>query len=168
MRSAVVVSQRSSGRLVQFLGTENSPSSGIPLATSGSRVSDRTALPVESQPETMLAAPSAATKQLQITPDRLGYAHVQWDIADVHQQTLKNQGGTHLMLRIQDVTDLHRLDDIPLSVQTYVCAETDREKCVAIPVPDHDYIAELGYFTEDYRWLLLHQSEVVRIPKVET
>ena len=165
MRSAVVISQRSSGRLVRWTSTKNHRLEITAIAPAPWLVNEPTVVAAESQSVAAQAKPLTPdpVKQLQIKPDRLGYAHVQWDIAESHRQALRTQGGKQMMLRIQDVTNVGQPDDIPLSIQTYICGERDREKYVAIPVLDHDYIAELGYFTEDYRWLSLHQSDVVRI-----
>lgn len=172
MRSAVVRPQHSPGRAVQGLGRRYYPINTPPITPSSPLVNEQI-LPTEAvEPQTapvtltVVAKPLAQPlplKRLWFTPAKPGYAHVQWDIAEIHRQALKNQGGKHLMLRIQDVTSFDHLDDIPLSVQTYICAEADWEKHVAIPVSNHDYIAELGYFTEDYRWLSLHQSDVVHM-----
>jgi phosphate transport system substrate-binding protein len=43
-------------------------------------------------------------------------------------------------------------------------AEADQDKHVPIFVPDRDYVAELGYLTDQGDWLQLIRSLHVRVP----
>jgi ABC-type phosphate transport system substrate-binding protein len=90
-------------------------------------------------------------------------AYVYWEVADSYKQTIRDQGGQRLMVRIHDVTNLNFDHESPHSTQTYVCDESDQDKQVIIPVSDRDYIAELGYFTDDNRWLQIVRSSHVRV-----
>jgi hypothetical protein len=93
-----------------------------------------------------------------------GYAY--WDTPSEHKEELRRQGGQKLALRLYDVTavDLHQTS--AHSLQQYDCDELARDWYVPIPVSDRDYVAEIGYLTEDGRWLLLARSNPVRIPPV--
>ncbi|MDX2231870.1 MAG: DUF4912 domain-containing protein [Leptolyngbyaceae cyanobacterium bins.349] len=91
-------------------------------------------------------------------------AYAYWEVADAYKQALREQGGRRLMLRVHDATNLDIDYEPPHSTQTYVCHEADQDKHVVIPVSDRDYIAELGYFTDDNRWLRLIRSFHVRVP----
>jgi len=91
-------------------------------------------------------------------------AYAYWEVSEPYKQTLREQGGRRMMLRIHDATNLDIDYQTPHSTQTYVCNESDQDKHVVIPVSDRDYIAELGYFTDDNRWLRLIRSFHVRVP----
>ena len=91
-------------------------------------------------------------------------AYAYWEVSDSYKRLLHEQGGRRLMLRIHDATNIDIDHEPPHSTQTYVCSETEQDKHVAIPVSDRDYIAELGYFTDDNRWLRLIRSFHVHVP----
>ncbi|WP_088891473.1 DUF4912 domain-containing protein [Leptolyngbya ohadii] len=91
-------------------------------------------------------------------------AYAYWEVSESYKKVLREQGGTRLMLRVHDATNIDIDDQPPHSTQTYPCKETDQDKHVAIPVSDRDYIAEIGYFTEDDRWLRLIRSFHVHVP----
>lgn len=91
-------------------------------------------------------------------------AYAYWEVAEEYQQTLRERGGRKLMLRIHDVTNLDIDYQPPHTTLSYVCNELDQDKHVVIPTADRDYIAELGYFTDDDRWLRLIRSFHVRVP----
>lgn len=91
-------------------------------------------------------------------------AYAYWEVTEAYKQLLREQGGRRLMLRIHDATNIDIDYESPHSTQTYVCSDTDQDKHVAIPVSDRDYIAELGYFTDDNRWLRLIRSFHVHVP----
>jgi phosphate transport system substrate-binding protein len=99
-----------------------------------------------------------------LVPRNFKDAYAYWEVSESYKQVLRNQGGRHLILRVHDATNLDIDDEPPHSTQTYVCSETDQDKHIVIPVSDRDYIAELGYFTDDNRWLRLIRSFHVRVP----
>jgi phosphate transport system substrate-binding protein len=113
------------------------------------------------------AASAVETKpqcRIILVPRSDSEAYAYWEVSDQYHQQARRQGGQILMLRIHDVTDLD-LDYQPAhSTQDYVCAEGEQDHHVTIPVSDRDYLAELGYVTEDGRWLRLIRSFHVRIP----
>lgn len=91
-------------------------------------------------------------------------AYAYWEVSENYKEDLRQQGGQILMLRIHDATNLD-IDYQPAhSTQDYVCDESESDKHVTIPESDRDYVAELGYVTEDGRWLRLIRSLHVRIP----
>lgn len=91
-------------------------------------------------------------------------AYAYWEVADVHQTALKQQGGQQMKLRIHDATNLDIDYEAPHSTQEYDCLDTDQDRHVPIGVPDRDYVAELGYLTDDGGWLRLLRSLHVRVP----
>lgn len=101
--------------------------------------------------------------RIVLVPRNAQSAYAYWEVSDHYKQDLRQQGGQILMLRIHDATNLD-IDYQPAhGTQDYVCDESDRDKHVSIPVSDRDYVAELGYVTEDGRWLRLIRSFHVRI-----
>lgn len=94
------------------------------------------------------------------------WAYAYWDVPNDHREALRHQGGQRLALRLYDVTDVTLDRQSPHSLQQYDCEELARDWYVPIPVSDRDYLAEIGYLTEDGRWLMLARSAPVSIPPV--
>ncbi|NJN86601.1 MAG: DUF4912 domain-containing protein [Leptolyngbyaceae cyanobacterium SL_7_1] len=94
------------------------------------------------------------------------WAYTYWDVPNDHREALRQQGGTRLALRFYDVTDLDFNHQSPHSLQQYDCEEMARDWYLPVPVSDRDYIAEIGYLTEDGRWLLLARSNPAHFPPV--
>jgi hypothetical protein len=92
------------------------------------------------------------------------WAYAYWDIPNEHKSELRNQGGQNLVLRLYDVTDIDLAHQSPHSLQQFECDELARDWYLPIPVSDRDYILEIGYLTDDGRWLMLARSQPVRIP----
>jgi uncharacterized protein len=94
------------------------------------------------------------------------WAYAYWDIPNEHKQELRNQGGSRLVLRFYDVTDIDINTQGPHSLQQYECGEIAREWYLPVPVSDRDYTVEIGYVCNDGRWLVLSRAASVRIPPV--
>lgn len=125
--------------------------------------------PVKSLLARQSADPAALLEQtpdcrIILVPRSEQEAYAYWEVAEAYKQARRDQGGQRLMLRIHDATNLDIDREAPHSTQTYVCHETDQDKHIVIPMRDRDYIAELGYFTNDNRWLRIIRSLHVRIP----
>lgn len=110
------------------------------------------------------APPMNRECQIILVPRNAQEAYAYWDVSESYKTLLREQGGRNLMLRIHDATNIDIDSEAPHSTQEYVCQETDRDKHVSIPASDRDYIAELGYLTEDRRWLRLIRSFHVHVP----
>jgi phosphate transport system substrate-binding protein len=91
-------------------------------------------------------------------------AYAYWEVADEYKAAARQQGGHRLVLRVHDVTNLDIDHQPPHSTQEYGCDERDQDKHIPIQVSDRDYIAELGYYTDDNRWLRIIRSFHVRVP----
>ena len=89
-------------------------------------------------------------------------AYVYWEAPQADKDALKRQGGQKLMLRLYDVTDINTAQQVPY-VQQFDCDEREQERYIPIQVDNRDYVAELGYVTDDGRWLKLATSNPVRI-----
>ena len=94
------------------------------------------------------------------------WAYAYWDVSNEHKQTLRDQGGQRLMLRLYDVTDIDQGSQAAHGMQQFDCDEMVRSWYVEIPVSDRDYTAELGYLTADERWLVLARSAPMRVPPI--
>lgn len=92
------------------------------------------------------------------------WAYAYWDIPSRHKEELRQQGGSKLALRFYDVTDVDMDYQNPHSVQEFECDEMAREWYLPVPVSDRDYIVEIGYLTNDGRWLMLARSNSIRVP----
>ncbi|MFB2936963.1 DUF4912 domain-containing protein [Aerosakkonemataceae cyanobacterium BLCC-F154] len=92
------------------------------------------------------------------------WAYTYWDIPSQHKEELRQQGGAKLALRFYDVTDVDINYQNPHSVQEFECDEMGREWYLPVPVSDRDYIAEIGYLTNDGRWLMLARSNSIHVP----
>lgn len=102
--------------------------------------------------------------RIVLVPLNAKQAYAYWEVADAYKQALRDRGGRKLTLQIHDVTDIDIDYNPPRSTQTYACSEMEQDKHVSIPIPDRDYIADLGYFTDDNRWLRLIRSVHVHVP----
>ncbi|GFE69506.1 DUF4912 domain-containing protein [Chroococcus sp. FPU101] len=89
-------------------------------------------------------------------------AFVSWRVSDSEKEILRQNGGQRLALRVYDLTDTN-LDGQPDSVWEYECEEFETEKIVRIYGGDRNYVAELGYLTEEGRWLPLAKSNVLKV-----
>ncbi|WP_193196636.1 DUF4912 domain-containing protein [Nostoc sp. MG11] len=98
-----------------------------------------------------------------LTPRTPKWAYVSWYVSDTKKEELRQQGSSQLIVRLYDVTDIDLSYQSPQLVQQYECEEVTRDRFVAIPVSDRDYMAEIGYATDDNRWLFIARSSIVRI-----
>ena len=94
------------------------------------------------------------------------WAYAYWDVPFEHKQSLREQGGQRLMLRLYDVTDIDQSSQAAHGMQQFDCDEMARSWYVEIPVSDRDYTAEIGYLTPDDRWLVLARSAPMRVPPI--
>jgi phosphate transport system substrate-binding protein len=99
-----------------------------------------------------------------LVPRNTRDAYAYWEIADEYKAAARIQGGRRFVLRIHDVTNLDIEHQSPHSTQEYPCNEREQDKHVAIPASDRDYLAEIGYYTDDGRWLSIIRSFDVHIP----
>lgn len=102
--------------------------------------------------------------RIVLVPLNAKQAYAYWEVAEAYKQALRVRGGRKLTLQIHDATNIDIDYNPPRSTQTYACSETEQDQHVSIPAPDRDYIADLGYFTDDNRWLRLIRSVHVHVP----
>lgn len=99
-----------------------------------------------------------------LVPRNCREAYAYWEVPPDRNADLREQGGRKLMLRLYDVTDIDLDQQMPHSVKQFDCTESDPDLHLPIAADDRDYVAELGYVTEDGRWLKVARSPHVRIP----
>jgi phosphate transport system substrate-binding protein len=98
-----------------------------------------------------------------LTPRTPKWAYVSWHISKAQAEALRQQGGSQLVVRLYDVTGIDLSYQSPQLVQQYESEEVARDRFVAIPVSDHDYMVEIGYIADGERWLLIARSANVRV-----
>ncbi len=98
-----------------------------------------------------------------LTPRTPKWAYVSWYISKTQNEALHQQGGSQLVVRLYDVTGIDLSYQSPQLVQQYECEEVARDRFVAIPVSDRDYMVEIGYIADGERWLLIARSANVRV-----
>lgn len=97
------------------------------------------------------------------TPQDL-YAY--WEVSEAQRTRLKNQGGRKFRLRLYDATQID-LDHQPAhSVREFDCDEISQDRHIPIELSNRDYVAEIGYLTDDNRWLSLARSTHIHAPAV--
>ncbi len=155
--------------------TEVAADTGITSGAAMNGIKETTKLDVESQTNTTdKAAPvvdegSAESlkadfeNKIVLTSRTPKWAYAFWQVSAVEKEALRSKGGLQLVLRLYDVTNIDLSYQNPQLVQQYECEETIHDRYVAIPKSDRDYITEIGYVTNDNRWLLLARSAITRV-----
>ncbi|WP_230966683.1 DUF4912 domain-containing protein [Nostoc commune] len=112
---------------------------------------------------------SEEESRILLTPRTPKWAYVSWHISKAENEALRQQGGSQLVVRLYDVTGIDLSYQSPQLVQQYECEEVARDRFVAIPVSDRDYMIEIGYIADGdayggkLHWLLIARSPNVRV-----
>ena len=115
----------------------------------------------------LLVSPLASTQsEIELTAADSQNAHVFWQVPQADHDAAVQQGGQQYQLRIYDVTDVDIAIEAPHSVQSYDCHELTQQLQVSLD-DNRYYIAEIGYLTNDERWLVLARSNPVLMGTVE-
>jgi phosphate transport system substrate-binding protein len=109
---------------------------------------------------------SLPASKITLSPRSSTEAHAEWTVPAICQETAKAAGGKDYQLRIYDATEVDLDKEAAHSVQDYPCGESEIDKIVPIPMSDLDYVAEIGYATNDHRWLMLARSSPMRVPAI--
>ncbi|UKP00267.1 DUF4912 domain-containing protein [Nostoc sp. UHCC 0870] len=91
------------------------------------------------------------------------WAYVSWEISQTRQQLLHDAGISQLALRLHDVTNIDLSYQTPQLIQQYECEEIIRDRYIAIPHSDRDYMVEIGYFADGERWVNIARSPNVHV-----
>ncbi len=109
------------------------------------------------------ATTPATESTMSLTPRGINKAYARWSIPATALTLAQAEGGKTPALRLYDVTDID-MDQTPVhSMQQFDWDEKTSDRLLPIPAPDRDYIAEVGYETEDHHWIKLVRSNHVRI-----
>ncbi len=114
---------------------------------------------------TLAAVGQPQTSRIILTPRSCRDAYAYWEVPEVAKKALQDQGGNQLLLRLYDVTGIDVKHQPPNSMRQFECREGMQDTHLPIALDDRDYLVELGYVTEDDRWLPLAHSVPVRVPK---
>ncbi|WP_375494287.1 DUF4912 domain-containing protein, partial [uncultured Nostoc sp.] len=104
-----------------------------------------------------------------LTPRTPKWAYVSWYISKTQAEALQQQGASQLVVRLYDVTGIDLSYQSPQLIQQYESEEVARDRFVAIPVSDRDYMVEIGYIADGdayggkLPWLLIARSTNVRV-----
>ncbi|MEA5595022.1 DUF4912 domain-containing protein, partial [Rivularia sp. UHCC 0363] len=91
------------------------------------------------------------------------WAYASWNISTDSREAMQNRGATQLVLRLYDVTNVDLSYQDAKIVQQYECEATVSHRYVAIPNTDRDYVAEIGYLSQEKEWLLISRSPIIRV-----
>ncbi|MEA5572390.1 DUF4912 domain-containing protein [Calothrix sp. UHCC 0171] len=116
--------------------------------------------------EKTIIYPLTTKRQCQIilVPRNSKNAYAYWEVSEDYKQVARNQGGSKFALRVHDATNLDIDTQEPHATQEYLCHESEFDQHIAIPLCDRDYIAEVGYYTPNNRWIRIIRSFHVRVP----
>ena len=105
--------------------------------------------------------------EITITPDDAENMTVAWEVPQTVKDALKEEGAQQYQLRVYDVTDID-LDKQPAyNIQAYDCQESTQEMQVPVLMSDREYQVEIGYVTDDSKWLKLARSNRIRVPVID-
>ncbi|MFZ1025661.1 MAG: DUF4912 domain-containing protein [Limnoraphis robusta] len=90
--------------------------------------------------------------------------HAYWNVVSEDRQQLRQKGGQQFALRLYDVTFIDMDVQKPHSLREYECEESAKELYIPVPMKERDYIVEIGYVTEEGRWLKLIRSTYIHFP----
>jgi len=104
------------------------------------------------------------SSRIVLTPRNSADAYAYWEVSDEQKAAVRRQGGQKLKLRLYDVTGINLDTQSPHSVYEFDADELEHDRHLPVRTSDRDYLVEIGYVTEDGRWLKLARSEHVHVP----
>ncbi|MGB3190124.1 MAG: DUF4912 domain-containing protein [Limnoraphis sp.] len=103
----------------------------------------------------------AACITLMLSDNQSIDAH--WELPRAARVAAQAQGGQKFQLRIYEVTEVDLETQSVQNLRRYNCHELIQQLQIPNLEADCDYLAEIGYVTEDDEWLMLARSNSVRI-----
>ena len=85
-------------------------------------------------------------------------AYTHWEIPVRLKRQLREQGGQKLVVRLYDVTDVQPNSELPQNFQEFECNDSAWDLELPIATSNRQYVTEIGYVTDDNRWLMLARS----------
>jgi phosphate transport system substrate-binding protein len=98
-----------------------------------------------------------------LVPRNSKNAYVYWEVPEAHKAQLQRQGGRKLALRVYDTTGIDLQGQPARIFRQFECDQSTPDLHITIVQSDRDYVAELGYLTNDGRWLKLAHSAPVKV-----
>ncbi|HAA86495.1 MAG TPA: DUF4912 domain-containing protein [Kosmotogaceae bacterium] len=116
-----------------------------------------------SKPDSFPLPDSYGRDKLMLMPINPKWMHLCWDFS---KETLEkiSQSGKDLVLRIHDVTSIIFSGSTSNKTKVINIAYGAMDWYLDVEASDADYIAELGYFNDDYVFVPLIRSNVARTP----
>ena len=105
--------------------------------------------------------------EITITPDDAENMTVAWEVPQTVKDALKEEGAEQYQLRVYDVTDIDLEKQPAYNIQAYDCQESTQEMQVPVLMSDREYQVEIGYVTDDSKWLKLARSNRIRVPVID-
>ncbi len=140
--------------------TASAPATGPDLGTAAAVAGAA----VVAVPGLVAGTPPVAESTMSLTPRGINKAYAHWNVPATALASAQAEGGKTPALRLYDVTGID-MDQTPAhSMQQFDWDGKTSDRLLPIPTPDRDYIAEVGYETDDHRWIKLVRSNHVRVP----
>ncbi|OUC16202.1 MAG: hypothetical protein B0A82_02800 [Alkalinema sp. CACIAM 70d] len=102
--------------------------------------------------------------KIVLIPQTSKEAVVRWQLTDDQKADAHNRGGIDLALRLYDVTGVDPNQSVLENFYQYDCSELTQELRIEVPVPDRDYVVEVGYLDRSGEWIDVARSMSVHIP----
>ena len=96
--------------------------------------------------------------QITLVASSTTQAYAHWEIPVSLKRQLREQGGQRLAVRLYDVTNADVNIELPTICQEFECSDSAWDLELPISQIEHRYLTEIGYVTEDGRWLMLARS----------
>ena len=96
--------------------------------------------------------------QITLVASSTTQAYAHWEIPVSLKRQLREQGGQRLVVRLYDVTNADVNIELPTIFQEFECSDSAWDLELPISQSEHRYLTEIGYVTEDERWLMLARS----------
>ncbi|MFM2302698.1 MAG: hypothetical protein RLZZ135_101, partial [Cyanobacteriota bacterium] len=96
--------------------------------------------------------------QITLVSPNSTQAYTHWEVPTRVKRQLREQGGQKLVVRLYDVTNVNLDIEFPNKFQEFECSDSAWDMEIPISVSEHRYLTEIGYLTEDGRWLMLARS----------
>ena len=101
--------------------------------------------------------------QISLSPGESQTVLASWSVPEADQLAAKLHGAKQYQLRVYDVTDIDLDLELAESIKYYNFEDSNQQWQIGSLLFDREYQAEIGYATDDDRWLLLARSNRVRI-----
>lgn len=104
------------------------------------------------------------TSRIVLTPRSCRDVYAYWELSEADRALLAEQGRRDLKLRLYDVTgeDASRADE--RNMQQFDCDEDLQDFHIPVAEAAGDYVAEVGYLSDEGEWLPLARSAAVHVP----